>query len=40
VTNPGILGPRATHELSIPLYTVKTTDLSDLDWIVRIYMLS
>ena len=40
VTNPGILGPKATHELSIPVYTVKTTDLSDLDWIVRIYMLS
>lgn len=40
ITNPGIMCAKTKHSLLFPLYTIKQTTLSDLEWIVAISVLS
>lgn len=40
VTNPNVIGPKLEHRLCFPVYTVKTTDLAELDWIIRLHVLA
>lgn len=40
VSNPGVINAKSLQNLSIPIYTVKQTDISELDWIVALYVLA
>lgn len=40
VSNPGVLCAKALHKLSFPVYTIKQTDLAELDWLVALYVLA
>lgn len=40
VTQPGIVGAKQEQPLSIFVYTVKQVDISELDWILSLSVLS
>lgn len=40
VSNPCVINARSLQNFSIPVYTIKQIDLSELDWIVCIYVLA
>jgi len=40
VAQSNVLAAKESQELSISVYTIKQTDISELDWIVRLYVLS
>lgn len=40
VTNPTVIGAKREYQLSFPVYTIKATDLAELDWIIRLHVLA